>query len=386
MRKLYLIFHGRFPSEKAAALFTAKNAESFSRAGVDVEVIVPKRQGIQAQTAHDYFGVERIFKISALPAIDLFDFNLFGLRCPRKIAFYISFISFSGSCFFFIRRQAKFSDIIYSNESLPLFLASFVHKNNFYEMHDFPESKLFLFGVFLKRMRWVLVHNRWKMNRLHEVFKVSADKIIHEPNAVDVGEFDIAVNKDETRRNLALPLDKKIVMYTGHLYGWKGVDTLAKAATNLPAEYLVVFVGGTEKDIKSFKEKYGDDPHILIAGYKKHSEIPLWQKAADVLVLPNTAKENISKYYTSPMKLFEYAASSRPIVASRIPSIAELVDEQTVFLVEPDDAVALADGIRRVCENETMALSLVNAAYVWVGEHTWTKRAKRILRFADVLI
>ena len=68
-------------------------------------------------------------------------------------------------------------------------------------------------------------------------------------------------------------------MYTGHLYGWKGVDTLAQAVTKLPRECLVVFVGGTEKDIESFKGKYGNDSRVLIAGHKKHSEIPLWQKA-----------------------------------------------------------------------------------------------------------
>ena len=58
-------------------------------------------------------------------------------------------------------------------------------------------------------MRFVLVHNQWKMNRLREVFKIDAGRIMYEPNAVDVDEFDSAVNKDEARRNLALPLDKK---------------------------------------------------------------------------------------------------------------------------------------------------------------------------------
>jgi glycosyltransferase involved in cell wall biosynthesis len=54
----------------------------------------------------------------------------------------------------------------------------------------------------------------------------------------------------------------------------------------------------------------------------------MWQKAADALVLPNTAKEDISKYYTSPMKLFEYMASRRPIVATNIPSITEIINEE----------------------------------------------------------
>lgn len=381
MKKLFLIFHGRFPSDKAASLFAAKSAEAFAEKGMDVILIAPRRLGRERGDVYAYYGVKKNFRTVFLPVIDIGT-----VRFLHHSRFLISFFSFSLASFIYLIFKASQEDIVYSNESLPLFLASFIYSKTFYEMHDFPESKLRLFRIFIKRMRWVLIHNQWKADRAKELLFLDSKKIICEPNAVDIGEFDISATKEEARDQLQLPRDKKIIAYTGHLYSWKGVDVLAQAAHQLPEDYLIVFVGGTSEDENKFRKRYGNNPKIKIVGFRPHAEISLWQKAADVLVLPNTAKENISKYYTSPMKLFEYAASSRPIVASRIPSITELVDEQEVFLVEPDNVQALAEGIQRVCEDEKLALSLSRAAYAWVSEHTWQKRAERILRFASINI
>ncbi len=377
-KTLFLIFNGRFPSEKAASLFAAKSCEAFADEGLRVVLLAPRRRGRFSQDSCRYYNVKQNFEIVFLPTLDLLFLPIF-----KKFFFSVGFFFFSFSCALYLKLKAGKQDVIYSNESLPLLCASFFFKNTFYEMHDFPESKLFLFGFFLKRTRWALVHNQWKMNRLREVFKVNASKIIYEPNAVDVNEFDIVASKDEARRNLALHLDKKIAMYTGHLYGWKGVDTLARAAVNLSEEYLVVFVGGTEKDIKNFKEKYGNNSRILIAGHKKHSEIPLWQKAADVLVLPNTAKENISKYYTSPMKLFEYMASKRPIVATDIPTVREILNDANAIIVPPDNPEAMARGIIKASGNNDNLKRIIEKAYQDVRLHTWGKRAKRILNFME---
>jgi glycosyltransferase involved in cell wall biosynthesis len=116
---------------------------------------------------------------------------------------------------------------------------------------------------------------------------------------------------------------------------------------------------------------------VRIVGNRPHEEIPLWQKAADVLVAPNTAKEELSAHYTSPMKLFEYMASGTLIVASDIPSIREVVGEGRAHLVTPDNPQALAEGIARVLETGGKAES--EKAFAWVQDHTWKRRAHRIL-------
>lgn len=376
MKKLFLIFHGRFPSEKAASIFAAKSAEAFANEEMEIFLCVPRRLGRKAGDPYVYYGVRDNFHIIYLPVIDLYFLHLW-----KKLSFWISFVSFSLGSFSYLLIKSSQRDVIYSNETLPLFLASFVFPNTFYEMHDFPESKFSFFKTFLHRTKWLLIHNQWKTEQVIKQFGIQKNKIMTEPNAVEIVDFDVTLSKEEARGKLSLPLDKKIVVYTGHLYSWKGTATLAESALKLPKDYLVVFVGGTVEDIKRFKETYGKVPNMLIIGWKPHSEIPLWQKAADVLVLPNTAKEKISKYYTSPMKLFEYMASRVPIVASRVPSIEEIVTDGDVFFAEADSATSFAETIQRAVEGPEEAEMRATSAYTKVLQFTWEKRARRILAF-----
>jgi len=376
MKRLFLIFHGRFPSEKAASLFAAKSCEAFAKKGVDVILLVPRRFGRFSGSPYDYYKLERNFKIVFLPVVDLF-----FLPFSSKFSFYVSFLSFSVSSFFYLMFRLDKNSIVYSNESLPLLFASFLSSNTFYEMHDFPESKLSLFGVFLGRIRWILVHNRWKMERLKDLFNVNHKKLLYEPNAVEIDEFNIRLTKAEARAKLKILQDKKIVLYTGHLYSWKGVDNLIAAAEFLDKDILIYLVGGTEKDIEKTKKQVSENKNIVVVGNRPHSEIPCWQKSADVLVLPNTAKEKISKYYTSPMKLFEYMASGTPIVASDLPSIREILNENNAVLVEPDNPAELARGIKKVLGDGAPAEKISKQAFADVQNYTWQKRAERILEF-----
>lgn len=376
MNRLFLLFHGRFPSEKAASLFAAKEAEAFGRSGMKVTVVSPRRRFVADKDPFVFYDIERNFEVKYLPTVDLFGF------IPNKLAFLVSFLSFSISSFFFIKKNSVNADIIYSNETLPLLLISFIRKNCFFEMHDFPESKLRLFGKFLDRMRWILIHNRWKLAQTERVFpELSRKKLLYEQNAVDTEAFDISLTSREARDKLNLPRDRILVVYTGHLYDWKGVYTMAESANFLTDHYLLVFVGGTESDVEKFREKYGRNRKMMIVGHRPHKEIPFWQKAADILVLPNTGRVMISTHYTSPMKLYEYMASRRPIVASFIPSILEIVDRDSAILVEPDNPKALSEAIDALARNRELGEKLSAIAYDDVLNHTWQARAERILDF-----
>ncbi len=376
-----MIFHGRFPSEKAAALFTAKNAEAFADEGREVTILVPRRLGRIKQNVSHYYGLRNNFSVVYLPTIDLFSVPGFN-----RAAFFLSFLIFSISTKFYLLAKAKRDDIIYSNEWLPLWFASFSFKNTFYELHDFPESKTMLFGRFIKRMRWVLIHNKWKLEKAKQLFGLDEKKIIYQANAVDIKQFDIEVMKEAARAQLGLPQDRSIVVYTGHLYSWKGVQTLADAVQYLPPNVTCYFVGGTAKDAEAFKRKNalkdGINERIVVVGHRNYREIPLWQKAADVLVLPNTAKEDISKFYTSPMKMFEYMASKRPIVASDIPSVTEILSSKNAILVKPDDAKDLARGIDQALSFSARDVEkITHNAFDTVSTHTWSMRAQAILSF-----
>lgn len=378
MKRLFLIFHGRFPSEKAASLFAAKSCESFTDQGYQVTLLVPRRLWLDRSNPHGFYSTHRNFRIIYLPTIDLFWVPFFS-----RIAFWISLIVFSLTTFAFLLVRSNRSSIVYSNENLPLLFATYIRRNTFYEVHDMPEKNYLFYRLLFRRIRGAVITNRWKLERIGEVFKLSPLKLFYEPNAVEITDFDIATTKEEARTKLGVGLSIPMILYTGHLYGWKGVDTLARAAKILGERASVYVIGGTVRDAEQFREEFGDISNLYILGYRSHQEIPLWQKAADVVVLPNTAREDISKYYTSPMKLFEYMASRRPIVATDIPSIREIVDSSSAIMVNPDDPESMSQGIIEVLENQELVSRITDAAYNSVVLHTWDKRTQRILGFVE---
>jgi glycosyltransferase involved in cell wall biosynthesis len=85
------------------------------------------------------------------------------------------------------------------------------------------------------------------------------------------------------------------------------------------------------------------------------------------------------------MKLFEYMASKRPIIASRIPSITEIVNDSSAILVEPDNAYVLADAIRSCFNPATSELreKMMTNAFQAVKDNTWKNRAKEIRKFIE---
>jgi len=118
----------------------------------------------------------------------------------------------------------------------------------------------------------------------------------------------------------------------------------------------------------------------LLITQKPNKEIPFYLKAADVLVLPNKKGEDISEKYTSPLKMFEYMASKRPIVASDLPSIREILNDHNSIIMEPNDPQKLAEGIKEAL-NQDLSQKISQQAFSDVQSYTWEKRTKKILEF-----
>jgi glycosyltransferase involved in cell wall biosynthesis len=271
-----------------------------------------------------------------------------------------------------VRRKIEFEryDAVFTRD------AFLVRSGFFYEMHDVRKGPFQRSA--LKRAAGVVCITKG----LAEYCKktgLEENKIMVAPDAVDLRKFFVAEDKKACRAKLGLPINKKIILYAGHLYAWKGADVLAKAASLLSSDALAVFVGGTDSDIVLFRKKFGSDQRIIIAGRQPHDLIPYYLKAADVLVLPNSAKEDISRLYTSPLKLFEYMASGVPIVASDLPSLREIIDESSAFFAKPDDPRSLAETLKRVLEDPTGAARGAETALSVVGRYDWDSRAARII-------
>jgi glycosyltransferase involved in cell wall biosynthesis len=360
-----VVFSGRFPSEKADELFAYENAKAFSELGVDTILLAPRRLGRGAPSKGSY-------KTVYLPTLDLS-----WIPLVWEIASYVNLLVFSCAVYVWLHKIAHPDDFVLCNEPLPLLFASLAVRRTLFEIHIVPVRNQWLYRILFRRIALALPINAWNA-KLAERHGLSRERIVIARSAVDTEVFRV-MDKTDARSKLGLPLDARVAVYTGHLFAWKGVDMLAETARLVP-EIRVVFVGGTERDVTRFREMYGSLPNVVVVGFVPHDQVPLWQAAADVLVIPNSGKTKISRHYTSPMKLFEYMASSRPILASDLPSVREILTEETGYFATPDDADSFARTLDRIFSNPEEALRKARAARSLAENNTWEQRAERILK------
>lgn len=372
MPKLLYIANQRMPTEKAHGLQIAKMCEAFAGLGLEVELLAPTRHSVLKETLFEYYSVNNNFKFKRVFTPDFY--------LPGKldfIAFLVkNFISALTLFFYAMREKA---DIIFSRDELPLYFLSFFRKNLVFEAHKYSKSK----SIFYKRfnglgLKTIVISDGLKNAFLK--FGFNEKNLLTSADSVDLEEFDIDITKEEARKRVGLPLDKKIILYSGQFFSWKGVDVLMEASDNFKNE-LFVFVGGISGDPNVFKGKFGGRENILMLGQKPHKKIPYFLKAADALVLPNKKDGQISEFYTSPLKLFEYMASGRPIVASDLPSIREILNERNAIIVEPNNARTLADGIKKAIHDTDFSEKIAIKALEDVKNFTWAKRTEKIIGF-----
>ena len=360
--KIAYIANIRFPTEKAHGVQIAKACEALTKAGEDVTLIVPARRTHITIPALAYYGIKTSFVVRRLFCLDWVWLG--------KLGFWIQSCTFAFATLNYLRANPQ--AVVYGRDELVLsILQMFGVQDIFWESHD---------GTWNAASRHMAAHARGIVvvsRGLQDFYihkGVPADTIRAVPNGIDLADFAYPENKEVSRARLGLPNDKKIALYIGRLDGWKGVDTLLRASTLLPDDILVALIGGEQEQIEKLYKKY---PKALFLGYRPYSELPNNQAAADVLVVPNTAKNAVSVHFTSPLKLIAHMASHRPIVASDLPSIRELVDDTSAVLVAPDDSQALTVGIQQALQNSAIA----EQAYARVSTLDWQSRAKQIIDF-----
>ena len=367
---IFYIANARIPTEKAHGIQIMKMCEAFAKLGHEVKLLVPRRVSHITDEAFAFYGIQPRFEIVYLSSIDFVRWSGF---VPKVFA-YLQNWSFARSMKKYLAIHS--ADIIYTRdelsvEKIPDRFKTILEAHNVSRILKKQASEL-------DKKLYKLVCITKALKRALVKFGFAEQKIMVLPDGVDLAQFQISISKLQIREELRLSKDKKIILYSGNFFAWKGVYVLAEAAREFDDDFLFVFVGGSPDEEEKFREYLAAHKlatNIKLIGHVSYNQVPKYLAAADVLVLPNSEKSDISKYYTSPLKLFEYMAAGQPIVASDLPSIREILNESNAILVKPDDPPALALGIRQALAN----LKIVEKARQDVPKYSWAKRAESII-------
>lgn len=378
--QIIYISNSRIPTEKAYGVSSVKTCAALANQGADVLLLAPRVRNPVTEDVYSYYDIPKNFSVRYIPTLD-------AVKWGWRYGFVVNQISFGIAVFFLY--WWKRDNIIITRDEVSGFLLGLLGSRVFYDMHGFPERLLLLWKIMLRPVSGVITTNTWKIEQCHKNLGISKEKMIIARNGFDPDLFAVEKSKEALRRRMNLPEDKPIVLYTGHLYDWKGVYVLADTARIMP-DICFVFVGGTYYNIQDFKKHYKDVSNIILVGHKPYLEIPFYLKAADVLALPNsgaTLKDPRFSVYTrhdtSPIKLFEYMASGTPVVTSDLPSIREILNEKNAVLVKPDSPEDLKQGIKTVLRDKELAQNISKHALEDVRGYTWDKRAEKIISFVD---
>ncbi|MBU4275336.1 MAG: glycosyltransferase family 4 protein [Proteobacteria bacterium] len=165
-----------------------------------------------------------------------------------------------------------------------------------------------------------------------------------------------------------LDLDGPVIMYVGNLESYQGIDLLleafALAALKHPQAHLVV-IGGSGKDVAKYRgqsQAMGLEGTAHFLGPRPPAHLGHFLEQADILVSPRTQGEN------TPMKIYSYLDSGRPLVATRLPTHTQVLDDGISLLVEPN-AGDLARGLNELLDHPEQGRALAAAARERMASH-----------------
>jgi glycosyltransferase involved in cell wall biosynthesis len=282
-------------------------------------------------------------------------------------------------------------ELVYTRQSIVAYYALRAGTGVIYETHPFPYGEQrYWDGKEYEPKLLQLVHNPHFVTLVtlsplvaeaYVKLGVPENKILVQSSGIDFERYAELISKVEARRVLQIPLDQKLVLYVGKFSKLKGTRLVFQIAGHMPSVQFILLGYWGEKDIEEeFRRNYADQ-NVEIRGVVSSKDLPTWLASADVLLLP-TLKSEPSSQWTSPLKLFEYMASGRPIVASNLPNISNIVDSnESALLVDKDSIHDYIKSLNFLLNNPARAKKIGATARGLCQQFTWERRVTNILSY-----
>ena len=384
MRACSYVSPSLLPSRTANAVHVVHQCEALGRLGVAVDLYARRTSAVPREAADDVrrtYGVElsnvrlRTFRARSIGfATNLGIAGLAALQVRRAAGHFIHCRNLYASYWFGIARSTP---LIYETHHIEL------------------GSRAALQRAVLAAKGVVTVVISAKLRELlAERHGIPLDRCYVLHDAAPGGAA--AVAEDARRESLAAALPPGLAGsrwrgscgYFGHLYPGRGIEIIEAMAAARP-DVLFVIVGGNEADIEA-RRSASRSPNVQYLGFLPHPEARRLMAAVDVLLMPYQSSVSIgatghdTARWMSPMKMFEYMASGRPIISSDLDVLREVLTHgSTAMLVPPADAGSWISALDRLLADGSMAARIGATARAQCEKHhTWESRARRILEIA----
>ena len=367
------------PARTANSIHVMKMCQAFAKNGHEVWLL-NLNEDYKKYSIKDIFGyyhIERCFDIVVIPIM---------ADRGSRVRLLISSLSSIPSLLKAYNQIRP--DLVYGRDVFSCCVAAWVGFPVAVESHFLLWNGLlsaFAFRVLYKKKtfrRIFLITDALKQAYLANYKELGYDRIAVLPDGADPVD-------ESTKKKESLGRSGKIqVGYIGHLYNGKGMEVIQEIAPRMPeADFHIV--GGLEKDIKRWKKRIADK-NVTFHGFISQKRLSAYFNAMDVCLLPiqyqvlsygaNSKKKlnNISPF-TSPLKMFEYMAHGKAIVASDLPVLREVLTENVAIFVTPDDYSGWVKAIDTLSDTKMRERLGENAKQLFLKKYTWKKRAENVL-------
>jgi glycosyltransferase involved in cell wall biosynthesis len=370
--KIVCISASKVPADAANSIQAMKAVHALASLGHEVTLIVPQNDEAPA-AGKEWRSLSKFYGLST-------PFDIEWLISPSRRLFFLAAV----------RRAKRLKPDVLYVWPLPSAVLGLVHgMPTILEMHDLPSGRIgpFWYSYFRdlagsKRITVITIALKKALDaRYGNAFRVS--DVILAPNGVELERFADLPKPSAARRLLGLP-EALTAVCTGHLYAGRGVDLFLGLAKRM-AGVRFLWAGGRPEDVASWKARANEIPNITFAGFVPNEQLPLYQAAADVLLMPYDAESGISSggghsaQVSSPMKMFEYLATGRAIIASDLPVFHEVLNESNAVFCPPEKVTAWEGALRALLDTPSLRNELAQQARADAQQYSWTERAKRIL-------
>jgi glycosyltransferase involved in cell wall biosynthesis len=368
------------PAPTANSIHVMRMAGAYASRGHEVSLYVPGARGLAARGAvdpFDYYGVARAFRIrrvrEVLPGIDTVNY---GVAFPLTVA-------------------ASRPHLVHARTLLPAArLASLYKVPTIFELHNhLPANRRW-------RRHFARLVGSAALAAVIVITEALADlvrpelparvKLIVAPDGVERARVEADMGRGVARERLGLPQDGRfLAVYAGHLYPGRGIETIIAAARQFPEAFFYV-IGGDPERVSLYRERARGAANAVFTGHRPPAEVPLWLAAADALLMPyggrvETVGGGDTSAIASPLKMFEYLAAGRPILASTLPVLREVLrDGENAVLLPHDRPEEWAAALRRIAADPGGVAGMAAQARADAAHYTWEGRAQRILAAVGV--